>query len=345
MRTHSSRASLGSNGSSLAGHDAKPDFAEVATDGDHAACARAVREQDSGVARSVWLLPLQQRRALMAICAWCWRADNLLDTGPQDDLAWLDRQHEALVTELDDIYSDRPMATAEARALSDAIHRYRIPKKHLDQFLAGIGMDRRIRRYETFEQLLIYCRAVLSPVTVLATEVLGYRSAHTPEYASLAGVAMQLSNICRDVGEDLTRGRVYLPADELAHFGVDEDDLEQGQVTERFTALMRFQIARARWCYAEAEPSVSDIRSVRGRCAALALGRLYALKLTAVEKASYQCLRAKPRTSNGQRLATLVRALVDVGRMRNFPALSPAPDPRTFRDDSSQKLGNGALLA
>lgn len=307
---------------------------ETASRDDYARCREIVSGQDAVVAVAGRLLPREPARAFMAICAWCWRADNLLDNGPQDDLAWMDRQYEQLVADLDDVYAGRSLTAPEARALHDTVHRYEIRKEYFRQFLEGIGMDRRVRRYETFEQLLVYCRAVLSPVTVLATHVLGYRDERTLEYASLMGVAMQLANICRDVGDDCARGRIYLPAEELARFGVTEEDIARGRVTDAFIELMRFQIARARCCYKEAERGIPNIATRRGRFAALTLGRLYALKLSAVERASYDCLTEQPRATAGRRIAEVARALLDVMVMPRSPDLPPAPDPRGFGRDS-----------
>jgi phytoene synthase len=262
---------------------------------------------------------------MLAVCAWCWRADNLLDDGPQDNLAWLDATYESLVGDLEDVYAGRGLDIAEARALYDAVRRYDISIEHLRCFLDGIGMDRRIRRYRTFDQLAEYCVAVLSPVNVLAAHMLGFSGEHTLEYARVMGVAMQLSNICRDVGADYDRGRIYLPAEEMERFGVTEEDIKGRAVTDGFVELMKIQIDRARRCYRVAERGIGNISTAKGRWAAMAVSRAYALKLEAVERAGYDVLTQQPRSSVWRKYSSVAGAWRDRKSAAPSTDLDPPP--------------------
>jgi phytoene synthase len=152
--------------------------------------------------------------------------------------------------------------------LGEAIRRRGIPLQPFDDLVAGLLMDLDGARYRTFADLELYCYRVAGTVGLMITPVAGYR-AGTPalEHAKTLGTAMQLTNILRDVGEDLSLGRVYLPEEDLARFGLARADLEARRVDERFRALMRFQIARARRLYAEGLALIPLVEGPRGRLA------------------------------------------------------------------------------
>ena len=172
------------------------------------------------------------------------------------------------------------MAWVDARA------RFQIPHRYADQLIDGVSRDLRQDRYETFEDLAGYCYGVASTVGLMSMHVVGFRHKAAIPYALRMGVALQLTNILRDVGEDWKRGRLYLPQEELEDFGVGEDDLEAGVVTERWRDLMRFQIARACRLYAESWPGLA-LLSRKGRLAIAAAADFYSSILQDIEAHDY----------------------------------------------------------
>jgi phytoene synthase len=143
----------------------------------------------------------------------------------------------------------------------------------VDELLAGVAMDLTINRYETFADLWLYCYRVASVVGLLVMGITGYTPGAEP-YAIKLGVALQLTNILRDVGEDARRGRVYLPEEDLEHFGLKADDILAGVYDERFQAMMRFQVARAHQLYDESWPGIG-LLPPESRFAVAAAGKVY----------------------------------------------------------------------
>src|SRR5690606_28809297 len=122
--------------------------------------------------------------------------------------------------------------------------RYRIPHGYSDQLITGVTRDRTQKRYQSFEDLTEYCYGVASTVGLMSMHIVGFMSDDALPYAVKLGIALQLTNILRDIGEDWRMGRLYLPLDELADFGLREDDLDVGRVDDRWRRFMRFQIER-----------------------------------------------------------------------------------------------------
>ncbi len=130
--------------------------------------------------------------------------------------------------------------------LAEVIQRYAIPRSHIEELLAGMEMDLSPRSYESFEELSLYCYRVASTVGLICLEIFGYSDPASRSYAIDEGIALQLTNILRDVSADLSRGRIYLPQEDLRRFGYGENDLARHVYDERFVALMRFEAGRAR---------------------------------------------------------------------------------------------------
>ena len=153
-------------------------------------------------------------------------------------------------------------------ALGDTVRRHGLPFEPFDDLVAGLLMDLEGARYRTFEDLALYCYRVAGTVGLMITPVAGFR-AGTPalEHAKTLGTAMQLTNILRDVGEDLTIGRVYLPDEDLERFGLSRADLEARRVDDRFRALMEFEIRRARVLYDDGMRLIPLLSDARGRIA------------------------------------------------------------------------------
>ncbi|NEQ63930.1 MAG: phytoene synthase [Symploca sp. SIO2D2] len=241
------------------------------------------------------LMPEVKRRAIWAIYAWCRRTDELVD-GPQSSLTTpetLDRWEE----HLESLFAGQPMDDPDV-ALVDTIQRFPMAIEPFRDMIAGQRMDLYRRRYETFTQLNLYCYRVAGTVGLMSCAVLGLESSsHTPwsqplnakdptEDAIALGIACQLTNILRDVGEDAKRGRIYLPLEELALFDYTETDLFNGVVDSRWRKLMRFQIQRARKYYVQAERSITALSS-DSRWPVWAASMLYYRILDAIERNDY----------------------------------------------------------
>jgi len=199
------------------------------------------------------LLPLPKRRAVRALYAFCRITDNLVDDcplgeNPLDLLA-------AWRTQLSDPHASayNPVALAWA----DARSRYHIPQGYADQLIDGVARDVVQKRYATFSDLAEYSYGVASTVGLMAMHIIGFQTEEAVPYAVKLGVALQMTNILRDVAEDWHAGRVYLPQDELAQFGLSDADVGGGQSDERWRAFMRFQIDRNRQLYDDSRPGIA----------------------------------------------------------------------------------------
>ena len=163
---------------------------------------------------------------------------------------------------------------------------YAIPGKYAEQLLDGVSMDIKQKRYANFGDLAHYCYGVASTVGLMSMHIIGYESIDAIPYAIKLGVALQLTNILRDVGEDWQMGRLYLPKDELEAFGIRESDIAAGRVDGRWQRFMQFQIARTRRLYAESLPGIK-LLSRRGRFAIAASAILYQAILEDIERNNY----------------------------------------------------------
>ena len=174
-------------------------------------------------------------------------------------------------------------------------------------------MDLDVTRYADFNELDRYCYRVAGVVGLMMTHVFGYRSERCWSNALALGTAMQLTNILRDVAEDFRMGRVYLPQDELARFGVDERQLREGRVDDRFRSLMRFQVDRARRYYREAEAGIPDLIGDSSRLTVRVMGRVYGGILGAIERQGLDVFRARARVDTPRKLATLAACQLETG--------------------------------
>jgi phytoene synthase len=173
-----------------------------------------------------------------------------------------------------------PLAWADAQA------RYRIPRGYSDQLISGVTRDRTQKRYQSFAELTEYCYGVASTVGLMSMHIVGFESQDAVPYAVKLGIALQLTNILRDIGEDWRMGRLYLPLDELAEFGLHEADVAAGRVDDRWRAFMGFQIDRVQTLYDEAVPGIA-LLNADGRFAIAAAAGLYRAVLDDIEAHDY----------------------------------------------------------
>jgi 15-cis-phytoene synthase len=191
-----------------------------------------------------------------------------------------------------------------ALAWADARDRFGIPRGCVEQLICGVSRDLVQSRYRTFDDLVVYAYGVASTVALMAMHIVGYRSDAAIPYALKLGVALQLTNILRDVGEDWRAGRLYLPLDDLAAFGLSEADIAAARVDARWKAFMRFQVERNRRLYDEAAPGTA-LLDADGRFAIAAAAGLYRAILDDVERGGYDVFRRRAQVGTVHKLRRL----------------------------------------
>ena len=211
-------------------------------------CREVTRQSASSFYYALRLLPLARRRALYAVYAFCRAVDDAADESDPAEAPHLVAEWRA---ELERCYRGAPLHPVTV-ALSASLEEFPIPQATLAAVIDGVEMDLVKRRYATFAELELYCRRVASAVGLASIEVFGYTNPAARDYAVDVGLALQLTNILRDVGEDAERDRIYLPTEDLRAFGVPEEDLLRGVYNRRFRELMEFECVRARDYYRSA---------------------------------------------------------------------------------------------
>jgi 15-cis-phytoene synthase len=254
-------------------------------------------------------LPREKRRAVFALYDYCRHADNLVDLRGERSKHEAREDLAALAAMVPALHEGRALVGERWLALGDTFRRFAVPLDPLVELLDGLAMDLDEVAYPDFATLHRYCRLVAGGVGLMLGPVLGATSDRFREPGIGLGIAMQLTNVLRDVAEDLEAGRVYLPADELARFGVDRTALERRVVTSEFRAFMRFQITRARRLFAEADPVVSLFPQDGSRLTVRLLQRTYAGILDGIERLGYDVFRARAYVSGTRKLMILGRAV------------------------------------
>lgn len=240
--------------------------------------------RDTSFSYSFLILPARQRRAIGLVWDFCRAVDDAVDEATDATAAAA-----ALATWRDEVvrvFGCEAPATPEGARLKPLVAEFGLSRRPFDDLVDGVEMDLQRTRYETFAELEAYCLRVASAVGLMCIEIFGARTAAAREYARHLGLALQLTNIIRDVAADLARGRVYLPQEDLARFGVSESDLAAGRVTGPVQALLAFECARARQFFAAARRAMpaSDARRL---AAAQIMGGIYAGLLRRIEARGY----------------------------------------------------------
>jgi phytoene synthase len=211
-----------------------------------AACRNILKRSKSNFAPAFRVLPTAERNALTAFYAFCRLVDDAVDQA--DDMAAAENALGGWWEKIDAVYRGEPEDPV-CEALCSAVDEFGIRRAHLELILEGVSQDLTVRRFEDFADLYDYCFCVASAVGLVCVEVLGEYAPDTELYAELCGIAVQLTNIIRDVGEDADQNRIYLPLEELDSLGVKEDDLLNKRMTGPVKNLLRFEAVRARSFY------------------------------------------------------------------------------------------------
>jgi phytoene synthase len=247
----------------------------------YAACDALTAEHSKSFYLASGLLPGAMRPAVRALYAFCRTVDDIVDrSGDPDREGKLDYWRGVVRG------GSFPASDLVAAAWADTLTRFEIPRLYALQLIDGVARDLTQTRYRTFDELAQYCYGVASTVGLMSMYIVGFQSSDAVPYAIRLGVALQLTNVLRDVAEDYRNGRVYLPQEELAHFGLGEDDLVSGHLSPRWIAFMRFQIERARSLYAESWPGVG-LLAREGRLAIGAASTFYSRILDDIEQHGY----------------------------------------------------------
>lgn len=234
-------------------------------------CQQKTRESGSSFTLSFMFLPKDKRDAMTALYAFCREVDDVVDECTdyqiaQTKLAWWKQ-------EIQRLFHETPQHPV-TQALKPVVNSFGLQEVHFIEIIDGMQMDTQYNRYADFEQLALYCYRVASVVGLLSAQIFGYTDRATLEYAHDLGMAFQLTNIIRDVGEDARRGRIYIPLDELEQAGVSEQQLLNSQASPQMRALLIKQIERAEMFYDKALNQLPK-KDIRAQLPGLMMAAIY----------------------------------------------------------------------
>ncbi len=235
---------------------------------------------------SAQILPYDRRWATYALYGFCRHCDNLIDTPRQRTRSQIFGEIDFLTEELQIAYNTNESEHPVIRAFILVVERYGIPFEYPLDLLKGVAMDLQQARYKTFDELTFFCYRVAAVVGLMMTHILGYKDTRAFEYAKRLGIAMQLTNILRDIKEDKEMGRIYLPEMDLDLFGVSVQDILNERMTPQLRALMKFQIKRADRYYSEAIPGISLLKT-ESQYAIYSSAKIYRGILRKIEAQNY----------------------------------------------------------
>lgn len=313
-----------------------------AAGGDAAHCAGLVKTHARTFTLASYLLPATKRRATYALYAFCRIADDLVDRATPGTEHALEAQLADYERQLGAALAGRPSGPV-FREVAWVAREYDVPPEPLFELLEGVGRDLRPMHYGTWRDLEVYCEGVASSVGEMCTHIFGVPGgeevrARAVRYARALGVAMQLTNILRDIGEDVHRGRCYLPDEDLAMFGLTRQDVLGNPALsrdERWRPMMAFEVGRARALYEAALPGIALLSHDAHRCArACATG--YAGILGAIEAQGYDTLSSRARLGRVARM----NVLWDAWRFRAAPL-----DTATVGDGPTLRWDRAATVA
>jgi 15-cis-phytoene synthase len=268
-------------------------------------CEQLARREAGNFYHAFRVLPRSQRQAMCALYAFLRLTDDLGD-GPgsaEEKRGLLVDWRKRFERVLQGDYS-HPLHAA----LHNTICLYAIPTRYLRDVIDGVEMDLDTTRYPTFADLYQYCYRVASAVGLACIYIWGFQDERAKEHAEEAGIAFQLTNILRDLGEDASRGRVYLPLEDLDRFRYPVENLRRGAQDECFRSLMRFEIERARQYYDASRP-LADLLPPAGRAVFVVMTRTYRGLLDAIERRDYDVFSSRVALSSWRKLGLVVQAL------------------------------------
>lgn len=237
------------------------------------------------------LLPEEKRSAVRALYAFCRTVDDIVDESTDEERESQLDYWRGMIEHAS--FRDDDLVAA---AWADTLTRYHIPRHYALQLIDGVNRDLTQSRYQTFEELATYCYGVASTVGLMSMYIVGFKSGDAVPYAIKLGVALQMTNILRDIGEDFRNGRLYLPREELVFYGIREQDIAEGRVTDNWRQFMKFQIERTRQIYAESWAGVKMLER-EGQLAIGAASVFYQGILDDIEKHDYNVFNRRANLS------------------------------------------------
>jgi len=289
----------------------------LSTDAAYDHCRAIAHKHGANFSVGFRFLPRVKRRAVYAAYAYCRVADDIADEGVSpglpvsespsaetpgrlDDSETRSLALDAWQRELDACYEGAPTHPVTI-ALADALKHFAIPRSAFVALIDGCRQDMVKTRYETFEELLHYCELVASSISDISLSIFGYKSDKAIDYGRSLATALQLTNVTRDIGDDVTRDRIYIPAEELRRFGLEERDITERAENERMTRLIEFQIDRAERYFREAEPLLHEL-AFDARFPTLLMGGVYATVLAQLRRDPMRAIRERIRLSTARKL-------------------------------------------
>ncbi len=269
-------------------------------------------------------LPEHKQKPIYALYALCRHIDDEVDeaevSSEQEAIAAVEnwKQKLNLVFQTGEINiqnSKKKDQNLVLLAWVNLLKTYQIKQEFALDLMKGVLSDTHINRYETFDELYVYCYRVASTVGLMSSEIFGYTDENTLKYAESLGIAMQLTNILRDVKEDAAMNRIYLPQEDVRKFGVTEEQIFAGKYDANFVELMVFEIERARFYYAEAEKGIPLLEKDT-RFTVLLAARLYAKILDEIEKQKYNVFNKRAHTSRRQKILAIPRVWMEAKKLQ-----------------------------
>ena len=271
------------------------------------ACAREIARKH---AKTFYLashfLPQEKKNASYAVYAVCRISDEAVDSNNS-----LSRK-----TDLDEIkykienaYKSSELNNCTLAAFRNAVLKYNIPKQYFDELILGMYMDLEKNRYDNFNELYTYCYRVAGVIGLIMLHIFGYTEEQAKEYAVNLGVALQLTNILRDIKEDFARGRIYLPREEMFNFNIGEQHIAKQKVDNEFIDFMKFQIKRAREYYAKSCSGIKMIHDKRSRAVAQSIKDMYQEILCSIERNNFDVFSTRARVNNLKKIGIMLRTL------------------------------------
>jgi phytoene synthase len=266
--------------------------------------AKITRQSKSNLALAFISLGPERKRDISVFYAFCRVIDDIADSA---ELSGVEKQTR-LAKWRQMLQTMAPGEASFAGDVRQLMAKYSLPAAMLEEIISGVEMDLSIRRYATFEDLRVYCYRVASAVGLVSIEIFGYRNLSCKQYAIELGLALQMTNIIRDVGKDLRDGRIYLPQEDMARFQYSDAELERRQYNERFAQLMKFEAARAREFFRHAEAALAP-EDRRSMAPAEIMASIYRGLLRQMELDKFRVFEKEYRLSKPEKVGRIATQL------------------------------------
>jgi len=253
------------------------------------------------------LLSREKRQAAYSIYAICRISDESVDNLSLEPKI---NNLERIQKNISLAYTNETLKDPILLAFRKTINKYSIPKEYFDELIQGMYMDLNKTRYNNFEELYLYCYRVAAVVGLIMLEIFGYNDEKAKIYAVNLGIAMQLTNILRDIREDLKRNRIYLPQDELRKYSVTEKSLKDKELNDNFKSLMQFQIKRATDYYLDAQPGIKLIKNKNSRLVIVCMKEMYKAILDDIKDSGYDIFSRRAHLSTWGKTTILLKIII-----------------------------------